>query len=184
MDTQNRIKQFAAVQTAKTILKILPRISEQRLLQFPIVKRGLEAVSYYPEGKEFLKSLLLHGRRAIGRCSRHCLAKFAENLIVHEFIAADPKREEFRSRHWFYPPFLMVISPSMRCNMSCYGCNSGQYDKGEEITTAAIHRVLSLRENGRRSVGGTGPLPGSRLLAKKIPPSGEAGDRLKSAWNT
>jgi len=36
----------------------------------------------------------------------------------------------------------MVISPSMRCNMSCYGCYSGQYDKGEELTTEVIHRIL------------------------------------------
>ena len=142
MGTQGRLKQFAAVQTAKTFLKILPHISEQRLLQFPIVRRGLEAVSYYPEGKEFLRSLLLHGRRAIGRCSKNCLAKFAENLIVNEFIAANPKRKEFRSRYGFDPPFLMVLSPTMRCNLNCYGCYAGQYPKGEELETEVIHRVL------------------------------------------
>jgi len=142
METQGRLKQFAAVQTAKTILKILPYISEQRLLQFPIVRRGLEAVSYYPEGKEFLQSLLLHARRAIGRCSKNCLAKFAENLIVNEFIAANPKREEFRSRYGFDPPFFMVLSPTMRCNLNCYGCYAGQYQKGEELETEVIHRVL------------------------------------------
>jgi MoaA/NifB/PqqE/SkfB family radical SAM enzyme len=143
MGIQEKIKQFAAVQTAKAILKVLPRISEQRLLDFPLVRKGLEAVSYYPEGQDFLKSLLLHGRRAVGRCSNSCLAKFAENLIVNEFITADSKREEFYSRYGFYPPFLLVISPTMRCNLNCDGCYAGEYDKGEELETGLIHRLLN-----------------------------------------
>jgi MoaA/NifB/PqqE/SkfB family radical SAM enzyme len=142
MTTQEKIKQFAAVQTAKVILKVLPHISEQRLLDFPLVRKGLDAVSYYPEGQDFLKSLLLHGRRAVGRCSKSCLAKFAENLIVNEFITAGSKREEFHSRYGFYPPFLLVISPTMRCNLNCYGCYAGEYDKGEELDTGLIHRLL------------------------------------------
>jgi len=142
MDTQHRLKQFATVQTAKAILRILPRISEKRLLQFPVVQKGLEAISYYPEGKDFLKSLLIHGRRAVGRSSKKCLAKFAENLIVNEFIAANPKREEFRSRYGFDPPFFLVLSPTMRCNLACYGCYAGQYEKGEDLDAELIHRVL------------------------------------------
>jgi len=142
MDTREKIKQFAAVQAAKAILRILPRISEERLLHFPLVRKGLEAVSYYPEGRDFLKSILLHGRRAIGRCSKECLAKFAEDLIVNEFVAATARREEFKSRYGFYPPFFLVISPAMRCNLNCYGCYAGQYDKGEKLETALIHRLL------------------------------------------
>jgi len=149
MGIQEKIKQFAAVQTAKAILKVLPRISEQRLLDFPLVRKGLDSVSYYPEGQDFLKSILLHGRRAIGRCSKSCLAKFAENLIVNEFITASPRREEFHSRYGFYPPFLLVISPTMRCTLNCYGCYAGEYDKGEELETGLIHRLLDqAREMG------------------------------------
>jgi len=143
MDTQEKIKQFAAAQTAKAIIKALPWISEQRLLNFPFVRKGLETVSYYPEGRDFLKSLLLHGRRIIGQCSKSCLAKFAENLIVNEFITANPKRDEFYARYDFYPPFLLVLSPTMRCNLNCYGCYAGEYDQGEELETDLIHRLLA-----------------------------------------
>jgi hypothetical protein len=68
------------------------------------------------------------------------LAKFAENLIVNEFITADPRREEFHSRYGFYPPFLLVLSPTMRCNLNCFGCYPGQYDRGEELDSKLIHR--------------------------------------------
>jgi len=142
MGVQARVKQFAAVQSAKAILKILPHISEQRLLQFSMVRKGLDAVSYYPEGRDFLKSLLLHCRRAVHRCSKNCLHKFAENLLVNEFLTAAPKREAFKSRYGFYPPFFLVISPTMRCNLNCFGCYAGDYRKDEELSTALLHRLL------------------------------------------
>ncbi len=142
MEVPTRLKHFAAVQSAKAILKILPHLSEQRLLQFSLVQKGLDAVSYYPEGRDFLKSLLLHFRRSIPRYSRDCLHKFAENLLVNEFVTAAPKRERFKSRYGFYPPFFLVISPTMRCNLNCFGCYAGDYSKEEELSTALIHRLL------------------------------------------
>ncbi|MBM4332811.1 MAG: radical SAM protein [Deltaproteobacteria bacterium] len=142
MKVQTKVKQIAAIQIAKAILKVLPRLSEKRILEISLVRKGLEAVSYYPEGRDFLKNLLLHGRRAIGRSSRECLAKFAENLIVNGFITATPRREEFKSRYGFHPPFFLVISPTMRCNLNCYGCYAGDYDKSAELDTDLIHRLL------------------------------------------
>jgi MoaA/NifB/PqqE/SkfB family radical SAM enzyme len=142
MDTQEKLKQFAAVKTAKVILKVLPHISEERLLTLPLVRKGLDGISYYPEGKDFLQSILLQARRLAGKCSGNCLNKFAENLIVNEFILAAPRREEFRERYGFHPPFLLVLSPTMRCNLACYGCYAGQYAKGEELATEEIHRLL------------------------------------------
>ncbi len=89
---QEKIRHMATVKAARGIIKILPHISEERLLKFPLVRNGLEAVSYYPEGRDFLQSLIIHGRRALGRSSKKCVEKFAENLIVNEFLAAKPKR--------------------------------------------------------------------------------------------
>jgi MoaA/NifB/PqqE/SkfB family radical SAM enzyme len=144
MGVQNRIKKFATVKTAKAALKILPRISEENILQFPLVRKGLESprISKYPEGKEFFKSLVLQTRRSVGLCSKPCLDKLARNLIVNEFIAATPQREEFQARFGFEPPFFIVLSPTMRCNLACYGCYAGQYERGRELEPDLIHRVL------------------------------------------
>jgi len=139
---QEKIRHLATGKAARGIIKILPHISEERLLKFPLVRDGLDAVSYYPEGREFLKSLIIHGRRALGRSSKKCVEKFAENLIVNEFLAAKPKREGFRARYGFYPPFFIVISPTMRCNLNCYGCYAGEYSKREELETWRIEDLL------------------------------------------
>lgn len=149
MVTSEKIKHFAAVKTAKAILKALPRIGEERLLSLPLVRKGLQAISKYPEGRDFFQSILLQARRLNGVCSKNCFHKFAENLIVNEFLLAGPMRETFQSRYGFEPPFLLVISPTMRCNLACYGCYASQYEKGMELSTEEIHRILrEAREMG------------------------------------
>ncbi len=142
MKKLEEVRQIPSVQIIKAILKILSRISEDQLLRLPIVRRNLERISHYPDGSEFLKSLLVQVHRNAGRLSKNCLAKFAESLIFNECIAARPKRREFYARHKFQPPFFLVLSPTMRCNLNCYGCYADTYDKGKELNTLEIHRLL------------------------------------------
>ncbi len=142
METWGKVKQIPSIQAVKAILKILPRISEDQLLRFPIVRRNLQCISHYPDASDFLRSLLIQVHRNIGRLSKNCLAKLAENLIFNEFIAAKPTRKEFYARYKFHPPFFLVLSPTMRCNLNCFGCYASQYDKRQELNTAEIHRLL------------------------------------------
>ncbi len=149
METWEKVKRIPSVQVVKAILKILPRISEDQLLRFPLVRSNMERISHHPEGSDFLKSLLTQLRRNIGRLSKNCQARFAENLIFNEFIAARPKREKFYARYGFHPPFFLVLSPTMRCNLNCTGCYADRYDKGEELDSGEIHRLLDeAREMG------------------------------------
>ncbi len=137
-----KAKEISSLHIIKAILKILPKIDEDQLLRLPIVRRNLEGLSHYPDGSKFLKSLLIQIHRNLGRVSKNCLAKFAENLIYNEFIAARSTRKEFYACHRFHPPFFLVLSPTMRCNLNCYGCYADKYDKGEELNTSEIHRLL------------------------------------------
>lgn len=142
MESRRKVRQIPSVRVVKAILKILPRVSEDRLLRFPIVRKNLESISHYPGGRDFLKSLLIQDRRNIGRLSKNCLARFAENLIFNEFIAVKSNRKEFFARYGFHPPFFLVLGPTMRCELNCHGCYTGKYDKGDELDTGEIHRLL------------------------------------------
>jgi MoaA/NifB/PqqE/SkfB family radical SAM enzyme len=142
METWPKVARIPSIQAVKAILRILPRISEDQLLRFPIVRRNLESISHYPEATDFLKSLLIQVRRNIGRLSKNCLAHFAGNLLFNEFIAGRRKREEFFARYRFHPPYFLVLSPTMRCNLKCYGCYADGYGKDEELDTGEVHRLL------------------------------------------
>ena len=40
----------------------------------------------------------------------------------------------------------MLISPTMRCNLNCYGCYAGDYSKEGELESEEIHRILNEAE--------------------------------------
>lgn len=40
----------------------------------------------------------------------------------------------------------MLISPTMRCNLNCYGCYAGDYSRQRELETEEIHRLLNEAE--------------------------------------
>ncbi len=142
METERIVGPIPSVQVVKEILEILPRVSEEQLLQLPIVRQNLESVAHYPEARDFLKSLLVQIRRNIGRLSQSCLVRFFENLLFNELIAAQAKRRDFLGRCGFPPPFFLVLSPTMRCNLCCDGCYAAKYEKGDELNTGEIHRLL------------------------------------------
>jgi len=75
--------------------------------------------------------------------------KIIENFIINQLLVGTNLRKAFEDREGFYPPGFAVISPSMKCNLDCYGCYAGLYDKSNELTLNEINDVLDqLREMG------------------------------------
>lgn len=93
---------------------------------------------YLPEGLDFLVSLVLGLGRSRARLGAHVLSTFARNLFVNEFLRGALPRYRMGKRTGGYAPQLMVVSPSMRCNLTCTGCYSARYPTDDELTTAEL----------------------------------------------
>jgi len=65
------------------------------------------------------------------------------NLFVRTAWEGWAVRERIYRQEGFRPPFLLVISPTMRCNLRCYGCYAGSYEWGEELSFETLDRVLN-----------------------------------------
>ncbi|GAG96337.1 unnamed protein product, partial [marine sediment metagenome] len=57
-------------------------------------------------------------------------------------IQGQPKRLAFARKYGFNPPNLLVISPTMRCNLKCYGCYAWQYSKKDDLPYDVCNRVI------------------------------------------
>ncbi len=64
------------------------------------------------------------------------------NLIVKEGLIAPNKRHRIKEKEGFYPPSLLVVSPTMRCNLKCYGCYAGNYTKDEDLPFEEFDRII------------------------------------------
>lgn len=69
--------------------------------------------------------------------------KLLRNLIVKEGLIAPNKRHRIAKNEGFYPPSLLVVSPTMRCNLNCYGCYAGDYTKDEDLPFEEFDRIIT-----------------------------------------
>jgi len=86
-----------------------------------------------------LGSLLLHvGRNANAGQKR----RLVENLFFNWMVTGTQIRRSLRTLD-YWVPFFIVISPTMRCNLSCTGCYSALYSKDGELSEAELDRILA-----------------------------------------
>jgi len=86
-------------------------------------------------GKKLLKRILTEA-------NPNCKNKFISNLLVNSMILGNFQRQR-REKKGLPAPFLLVISPTMRCNLHCEGCYAGSYSKEEDLDIKVIDRVIS-----------------------------------------
>jgi MoaA/NifB/PqqE/SkfB family radical SAM enzyme len=74
--------------------------------------------------------------------SRRGKRKLAENLIYNWTIKGGRLRNALISdERWV--PSLIVVSPTMRCNLDCIGCYSGLYTKDGELSEAELDDIFA-----------------------------------------
>jgi MoaA/NifB/PqqE/SkfB family radical SAM enzyme len=78
----------------------------------------------------------------LGSLSRQrCKRKLVENLILNWGVTGRAIRSQLASRD-IWAPSLIVISPTMRCNLRCTGCYSGLYSRDGELSEEEIDGIL------------------------------------------
>ncbi|HEC83439.1 MAG TPA: radical SAM protein, partial [Firmicutes bacterium] len=138
MTVADRLFVLTAKGAVKAGIKILPLISDETLLRFS--RRKIAEVPW-PEGQDFMERLLVFGKRALSDASENCRQKAAMNFFYNFLVVGYVRRKLFKEEHGFRPPYLLVISPTMRCNLKCYGCYAGSYAK-QELDLATVNRVI------------------------------------------
>jgi MoaA/NifB/PqqE/SkfB family radical SAM enzyme len=79
--------------------------------------------------------------------SRDIHPNYYRNMVMSFFTNAlflgYGVRKEILNKEGVMPPFFFVISPTMRCNLRCYGCYAGQYAKADELDFHTVDRLIS-----------------------------------------
>ena len=90
------------------------------------------------EGWGVFASLLVRIGRSANPVSRK---KLIENLIFNWGVKGAGRRLQIR-RQGLWTPFIVAVSPSMRCNLKCTGCYSGLYSKDGELDEQDLDRIF------------------------------------------
>jgi len=73
----------------------------------------------------------------------NCREKLIHNLVVNHSFGSEQKRKEFFKKEKFMPPAFIVISPSMTCNIHCFGCYASEYSKKDDLPFEVFDRVIN-----------------------------------------
>jgi sulfatase maturation enzyme AslB (radical SAM superfamily) len=140
MSIKHTLKTQAITIGAKTVLKLMSSISEEKWMKLvnPILSR-----QPVPEGALVIELMLRRFHRVFPTLSNGVKEKFIKNFIVKPFTVYSPRRQAFLADRGYDAPSLLVISPTMKCNLACYGCYAGDYKKGEDLDFEIVNRVIN-----------------------------------------
>ena len=139
MTLKERVKLYTTKTAIRGVLKVLPKISDERWLS--LIKGRVYRLKKKEE-RDFLENLLINLKSQVSRVSPKVREKVVMNLINNAMVQGQPRRLAFTKKYGFNPPNLLVISPTMKCNLKCYGCYAWQYSKKDDLPYDVCNRVI------------------------------------------
>lgn len=144
----DNIKEYYEQIVAKKILSNLDSISNKNIIRlFKLAEKLTDE-----EDKAFVRHVRRcieenHPAREIAKriltsLSPNCRAKLVENFFINGLLLSWKRRTEFSELHGVVPPYLLVISPTMRCNLNCAGCYSRSYSAKDELNFSELDGIL------------------------------------------
>ena len=148
----SRIKEFIAYHTSRKILALVPYFSKENLIRLTylaervLTKYDPQVIGAIREVRRYFKEnhpCLELAKRIIKQLNPRCRDKLVENLFINAMFRGVDKCKEFAAKYGFEPPWFMVISPTMRCNLNCKGCSTRKYTKDTDLPIEVVDRIIS-----------------------------------------
>lgn len=134
----NRMMDLASKGDPDTNLRRLIKISE-KITTDPL---WVDAINGFKYRLDINHPLMEIARRFMRDFNPNVRRKIIRNMVVKEALVGADKRHRVEREIGFYPPTLMVISPTMACNIRCEGCYAAKYSKKNEMSYELFDDVL------------------------------------------
>ena len=106
----------------------------------PIVNKAIKQIrNYFKENHPSIELV----RRILSDLNPTCKRKLIKNFFVNAIFKGVTKSKEYQERYGFNPPWFLVLSPTMRCNLNCVGCSTRRYTKQDDLSIELIDKILN-----------------------------------------
>ncbi|NIM03162.1 radical SAM protein [bacterium] len=149
-EIERNFKSYSQKELIRRILKLVPRASNSNLAIMLILARKLTVdletkrkignlIEIFRSGHPSIEL----GKKLLTRPNKECVDKLVENFFINNLLMGSGKRQEIRLREGVGPPFFLVLSPTMRCNLNCRGCSTREYSIENDLPLETIDRIIS-----------------------------------------
>ncbi|MBW2039037.1 MAG: radical SAM protein [Deltaproteobacteria bacterium] len=145
------LKEYGTKQAAKVIVELLPKVSDRQLVTLthlaellssdPGVVNGIKKIRMFLETPGHPAKDLF--RRVLELLPAKRRVRLFETLFNHGWFEGGRKRDKIEAEKGFRPPFVMILSPTMRCNLRCKGCYTLGYGLKHELPLPVVDRLLT-----------------------------------------
>lgn len=149
---KNRIRSIIAAEAFFRLLSAAPYVSNQRLVKLTyiaqkILTRG-EFIIYKTLGElrryfEANHPCVELARRILSRLNPKCKEALIKTFLINAIFKGVPQTKEYEDKEGCLPPWFLVLSPTMRCNLNCVGCSTRRYQKDDDLPIPVIDRLLN-----------------------------------------
>jgi MoaA/NifB/PqqE/SkfB family radical SAM enzyme len=151
MDFKAKIEGFTTHQAISLILEMLNIISDENLIRLTYLGERLTSDKEVLSGIAGVRRLLRDPKHPAKHLFRRVLDYLPpqnsrilfETFFYRAWFLGGKKREQFEAEHGFWPPFLMILSPTLHCNLRCQGCYTLGYGTKPEVPYELVKRVLA-----------------------------------------
>ena len=152
MNPSSYLKRVSLIKFTTLASSLLTTSSKANLIRLTYLAERIPQKDTYRKKIAWIRELfkkdhpsLKIARRIISEANPKQREKIV-HFLVNQFLEGTNRRKAFESQTGYYPPRAMLISPTMRCNLSCYGCYAGSYSKENELEKEEIDRILREAE--------------------------------------
>ncbi len=146
-----KAKKYAARGVVNQMAKMLANASDANLIRMTKMAEMLMITEMQKKYVRNTRSIFEQGHPGLSMIrklmSRDIHPNYHKNLVANlfanSFLFGYGVRKEFQEQEGETPPSFLVISPTMKCNLNCYGCYAGQYKKSEELDFDTVDRIVS-----------------------------------------
>ncbi len=85
---------------------------------------------------------LLIAKHVTSKLSPRCRDSFIECLIVNTLLRGVEKRKKLIDETGNNAPTTILVSPTMRCNLSCEGCYASEYDITQDLERDLMQKIV------------------------------------------
>jgi len=129
---------------------LINHVTDRRLVSLTRVLERVARTEHHKAQLCYLRKLIEENQppaelaRRVLRLAPQVRRALINSLGINATWLGDAERKAFAAQHGVQPPFLMVISPTMRCNLRCLGCYAGQYPREQDpLSFEVLDRIIT-----------------------------------------
>jgi len=144
------IKSYSEKQMIRRISKLLPNASNKNLVTMLSLAQKLtrnvnnkrkigNLIETFKRGHPAIEI----AKKLLSRPNKKCINKLVDNFLINNILVGSGIRDEIESKEGTRPPYFLVLSPTMRCNLNCVGCSTREYTAKNDLPFETIDRIIS-----------------------------------------